>query len=234
MPGLVSVVIPVRNGARYLGEAIESVLAQTCSADIEVIVVDNGSTDGSRAVAESFGTPGPKTVRVIDEPRRGAAHARNSGTMSARGEYLAFLDADDLWAPGKLARQIHELEARQDLEMVFTHGENFLSPELTETERREVRFATGVGPLILPSAMLARRESFLRAGPLPDLREGEFIAWYGRALSQGIRSGVIPEALVRRRVHLTNSTRLQANPGDLLKAARMVLDSKRSGKGLAS
>jgi glycosyltransferase involved in cell wall biosynthesis len=228
MPGLVSVVIPVRNGAGYLGEAIESVLAQACPG-IDVIVVDNGSTDGSRAVAESFGAP----VRVIDEPRRGAAHARNSGAMLARGEYVAFLDADDLWAPGKLARQLNELEARQDLDMVFTHGENFLSPELTETQRREVRFVTGVGPFITASAMLARRESFLRAGPLPDLREGEFIAWYGLALSMGMRSGVIAEALMRRRVHLANSTRLEAHPGDLLKAARMVLERKRSSKGLA-
>jgi glycosyltransferase involved in cell wall biosynthesis len=229
MPGLVSVVIPVRNGARYLGEAIESVLSQGIR-ELDLIVVDNGSTDGSRAVAESFGVP----VRLIDEPRRGAAHARNSGAALARGEYLAFLDADDLWATGKLARQMQELEARQDVDMVFTFGENFLSPELTEAQRLEVRFATGIGPFILPSAMLARRKSFFMVGPFPDLREGEFIAWYGLALSMGIRSEVIPEALVRRRVHLTNSTRLAPRPGDLLRAASMVLERKRSGKGFAS
>jgi glycosyltransferase involved in cell wall biosynthesis len=229
MPGFVSVVIPVRNGAVYLGEAIESVLAQALPG-IEVIVVDNASTDASRSVAESFGAP----VLVIDEPQRGAAHARNSGARLARGEYLAFLDADDLWAPGKLARQLNELEARPDLDMVFTYGENFLSPELSETERGQVSFPAGVVPFIMSSAMLARRESFFRAGLLPDLREGEFIAWYGLALSMGLRSDVIPEALVRRRVHLTNSTRLAPHPGDLLRAARMVLDHKRSGKGLAS
>src|SRR5580698_6296143 len=100
MRGLVSVVIPVRNGVRYLGEAIESVLVQG-RRDTEIIVVDNGSTDGSRSVAESFGP----AVRVIDEPQRGAAHARNSGVRLARGEYLAFLDADDLWVTGKLERQ---------------------------------------------------------------------------------------------------------------------------------
>jgi glycosyltransferase involved in cell wall biosynthesis len=226
MPGFVSVVIPVRNGARYLGEAIGSVLSQGVR-EIDVIVVDNGSTDGSRAVAESFGAP----VRVIDEPQQGAAHARNSGAKLATGEYLAFLDADDLWAPGKLARQLKELEARHDLDMVFTHGENFLSPELTETERREVGFAAGVFPFIMPSAMLARRESFFKVGPLPDLREGEFIAWYSLALSMGIRADVLPEAFVLRRVHLTNSTRIAPRRDELLRAARMVLDHKRSDKG---
>jgi glycosyltransferase involved in cell wall biosynthesis len=229
MPAVVSVVIPVRNGVRYLGEAIQSVLAQGYP-EIEVIVVDNASTDGSKAAAEGFGAP----VRVIDEPRRGAAHARNSGASLARGEYFAFLDADDLWAPGKLARQLNELESRPGLDMVFTFGENFLSPELTEEQRRAVSFAPGVIPFIMPSAMLARRESFSRVGPIPDLREGEFIAWYGLALSMGIRSEVIPEALVRRRVHLSNSTRLAAHPGDLLRAAKMVLDQRRSGKGLES
>jgi glycosyltransferase involved in cell wall biosynthesis len=229
MRGLVSVVIPVRNGARYLGEAIESVLAQGCR-DTEIIVVDNGSTDGSRSVAESFGP----AVCVIDEPQRGAAHARNSGVRLARGEYLAFLDADDLWAPGKLERQLRELELRRDLDMTFTWGENFPSPELTDAERCAVRFVSGAGPFIIPSAMLARREAFLRAGPIPDLREGEFIAWYGLALSMGIRSDVIPEMLVRRRVHARNHTRVEAHPGDLLRAARMVLDHKRAGKGLSS
>jgi hypothetical protein len=78
--------------------------------------------------------------------------------------------------------------------------------------------------------MVARRESFLRAGPLPDLQEGEFIAWYGMALSKGLRSGVIPETLIYRRVHLANSTRLAPNPRDLLQAAKMVLDHRRGTK----
>jgi glycosyltransferase involved in cell wall biosynthesis len=225
--GFASVVIPVRNGARYLAESIESVLRQGRD-DMEVIVVENGSTDGSRAVAERFGIP----VRVIDEAKPGAAHARNAGVALARGEFLAFLDADDVWVLGKLERQIQELNARKDLDMVFTHGENFLSPELTEEQRRSVRFLPGVHPFIVPSAMLARRESFLSAGPLPVLSEGEFIACYGMALSGGLRSDVIPEALVYRRIHLANSTRVAANPRDLLRAAKMVLDHRRSDKGL--
>jgi glycosyltransferase involved in cell wall biosynthesis len=221
MPELVSVVIPARNAARYLGEAIESVLAQ--HQHVEVIVVDNGSTDGSQALAESFGPP----VCLLHEPHRGAAAARNAGVNRARGEYLAFLDADDLWAHGKLQRQLHELEARKDLDMVFCFGENFLSPDLTDSQRSAFAPLQPPGPFILPSAMLARRSSFLKAGLLPILREGEFIAWYGIALSIGLRSYVIPETLLRRRVHLSNSTRLESHSADLLRAAKMVLDRKK-------
>jgi glycosyltransferase involved in cell wall biosynthesis len=222
MDELVSVVIPVRNGVRYLGEAIESVLCQE-HVEVEVIVVDNGSNDGSRALAEGFGAP----VQVIEETRPGAAHARNAGVRMGRGEYVAFLDADDVWTPGKLERQRSELETKRDLDMVFAFGQNFLSPELTEAERREVSYLRGPGPFIIPSTMLARRESFIRVGELPDLREGEFIAWYGLALSLGLRSEVIPEVLFMRRVHLSNSTRIEAHRTDLLRAAKMVLDRKK-------
>ena len=226
MEGFVSVVIPCRNGAKYLGEAIESVLGQG-RPEIEVIVVDNGSTDASASVAESFGAP----VRLLRAPILGAAHARNTGVAAARGEFLAFQDADDVWAPGKLERQLGELNARRDLDMVFTHGRNFLSPELTEQQCRAVSFRRGDVPFVAAAAMLARLESFRRAGPLPDLREGEFIAWYGIAQSVGLRSAVIPETLVYRRVHLSNSTRVASNPGDLLKAAKMVLDRRRGIQG---
>jgi glycosyltransferase involved in cell wall biosynthesis len=223
MKPLVSVVIPARNSAKYLGDAIRSVLEQQ-GAELEIIVVDNGSSDETRTLAEGFGPP----VHVIDEPQLGAAHARNSGVRIAQGEYLAFLDADDLWLPGKLARQLAALEASHNLDMVFTFGANFLSPELTEEERKAVVCDTTIGPFIMPGTMLARRASFLRAGPLPDLQEGEFIAWYGVAGSIGLRSYVIPEVFLHRRVHLTNSTRMQSRPADLLRAAKMVLDAKRA------
>lgn len=97
----VSVVIPCYNGAPFLRETIESALAQTVPP-LEVIVVDDGSTDDSAALAESFGEP----VRVIRQPNQGESVARNRGIDEARGEWIAFLDADDLWAANKSECQL--------------------------------------------------------------------------------------------------------------------------------
>jgi glycosyltransferase involved in cell wall biosynthesis len=99
-PPAISVVIPCYNGSKYLHETLKSVLAQTFPP-LEVIVVDDGSTDDSAAIAESYGPP----VRVIRQPNQGESVARNRGIEEANGEWVAFLDADDMWLPEKLAEQ---------------------------------------------------------------------------------------------------------------------------------
>ena len=98
---VVSCIIPVLDGERYLGAALESVLTQTYGA-VEVIVADDGSTDGTRAVASAFGS----RVRYLHQANAGHAAARNLGLAAAGGAFVAFLDADDLWHADKLARQI--------------------------------------------------------------------------------------------------------------------------------
>jgi glycosyltransferase involved in cell wall biosynthesis len=110
MPPLVSVIIPTYNRARLVQEALASVEAQTFR-DFEVLVVDDGSTDDT---AEALALQ--RGVRVLrHRSRQGVAAARNLGIAAARGEWLAFLDSDDLWLPDKLARQIAYLEQRPDL-----------------------------------------------------------------------------------------------------------------------
>ena len=120
---LVSVIIPVYNGERYLGEAIESVLAQTYK-EVELIVVDDGSTDKSAAVARCF-----TDVRYCFQPNSGIGAARNQGADLARGGLLAFLDADDRWVRDKLLWQTKALAADNELAMVFGHVQQFPSPE---------------------------------------------------------------------------------------------------------
>src|SRR6185369_6617714 len=100
---LVSVIIPVYNGARYLGAALESVFAQTYR-EFEVIVVDDGSVDDSGVIAQSF-----PEVRYIHQANQGVAAARNHGIEAAGGEFFAFLDQDDLWNEDKLKRQVEFL-----------------------------------------------------------------------------------------------------------------------------
>jgi glycosyltransferase involved in cell wall biosynthesis len=109
----VSVVIPVLNGAGTLGAAIESVRRQTYQ-DHEVIVVDDGSTDDTPSVAETFGA----AVRYVRQEHGGVGAARNRGIAEARGALVAFLDADDLWLPRKLERQLAVLDAAPSIDAV--------------------------------------------------------------------------------------------------------------------
>lgn len=111
----VSVIIPAYNHARFLGEALESVLAQTYK-DCEIVVVDDGSTDDTRTVATSYA---PR-VRYYFQPHGGEGNARNAGIRVTSGRYVAFLDADDTWAPEKLAKQVAYLDAHPEVGVVFT------------------------------------------------------------------------------------------------------------------
>ena len=111
----VSVIIPTYNCARYLPEAIDSVLAQTYR-DCEIIVVDDGSTDDTPDVLARYG----EAILVIRQPNQGRGAARNAGIVAASGDYIAFLDADDLWLPQKLERQMALFEARPQIGWVYS------------------------------------------------------------------------------------------------------------------
>jgi glycosyltransferase involved in cell wall biosynthesis len=104
----VSVVIPCKNMGAYVGDAIRSALSQTRPPD-EIVVVDDGSTDDTREVARGFGP----VVRLLDGPGKGSAISRNIGMLAASGEYIAFLDADDLWYPQHLELQITAMQREQ-------------------------------------------------------------------------------------------------------------------------
>jgi glycosyltransferase involved in cell wall biosynthesis len=111
---LVSAVVPACNAARTLRAAVESILLQTVG-DIEVIVVDDGSEDDTAEVARAIADP---RVRLVSQANGGASAARNTGIRHARGRYVAFLDADDLWLPAKLERQLAVLRSRPDVHAV--------------------------------------------------------------------------------------------------------------------
>lgn len=112
---LLSVVIPAYNCGRFVADAIESVLAQG-RADIEALVVDDGSTDDTTEAVARYGD----SVTLIRQPNAGAAVARNTGIRAARGRYIAFLDADDLWLPGKIDAQLAHLEQHPDVSLCCT------------------------------------------------------------------------------------------------------------------
>ncbi len=119
--GLVSVITPVFNGDRFLAQAIESVRSQTYDA-IELILVDDGSADNSRSIIKSFSERDRRLVPVLLDKNGGAARAKNHGLERARGEFVAFLDADDFWAPAKLEKQVRLLRENPDVGIVGTEG----------------------------------------------------------------------------------------------------------------
>jgi glycosyltransferase involved in cell wall biosynthesis len=202
----VSVIVPARDAERYLGEAIATILGQT-RPPAEVIVVDDGSRDGTAAVARSF----PEITLVSQEPT-GIGAALNAGLRRASGELLAFLDADDLWTERKLELQADVLAADATLDMVFGHAEEFLSPELTPSQRGALRPPAGPTPAKLKATMLVRRASAARVGPFGTSFEvGDFLDWSLRAQEAGLREEMIDELILRRRLHLANTGRIRAH-----------------------
>lgn len=197
----VSVVIPVYNGERYLAEALESVFAQTLPPH-EVIVVDDGSTDGSAAIAGRY------PVTLIRRENRGPAAARNTGVAVCTGEYLAFLDADDTWMPEKLERQV-ALLAAAGTEAAIALSHMRLNKE--EGDIRKLEFVLGeqaredVLPAYLPSAWVMPLSLFRSVGPFNEsYRVSEDTDWYLRARTSGAQALVCEEPLITRRFHDNN------------------------------
>lgn len=162
---MVSVVVPTYNRSAFLKEAVASVLAQTTRAD-EVIVVDDGSTDETPSVLEGFGG----AVRCLRRENSGVSAARNAGIEAARGEWLAFLDSDDLWRPRKLEVQLAYLSARPDIKLcqveeIWIRNGKRLNPKKYHEKPSGFCF-----PLLLerclvsPSAVMIHREVFEEVG----------------------------------------------------------------------
>jgi glycosyltransferase involved in cell wall biosynthesis len=225
---LISVIMPVYNGERYLAEAIASALAQR-DQHLEVVVGDDGSTDRSAAIARSFGT----AVRVIEGPHEGIGSARNRAIAAAGGEYLAFLDADDLWPPGRLAAQLAAFAADPSIDGVFGAMEQFISPDLSPELARRLHYLSGVTPARLPGTLLIARAAFDRVGPFgTGWRVAEFTDWYLRAVEAGLRLPQLPDLVLRRRLHDANQgVRQRAARGDYARALKLSLDRRRAAAG---
>lgn len=168
----VTIVVPAYNAERFLKPTLESAAAQTFR-DIDIVVIDDGSSDATGLIAESFGHP----VRVVRQPNAGMSASRNRGIASSDSEYIALLDSDDLWHPQKIERQLEALAQRTDAGLCFTgfvwwHGED-LSSWFNEPRGGvlDPRFCGWVyHELILdnwalPSSWLMRRSMCNQTGP---------------------------------------------------------------------
>jgi glycosyltransferase involved in cell wall biosynthesis len=221
----VSVVIPVRDGERYLSEALRSVLDQSFG-DVEVIVVDDGSEDSTPEIIRAMGSK----VRSVRQEPAGLAAALNRGVEVSRGAFLAFLDADDLWTPRKLELQMAVLAAQPKLDLTFGHVRQFHSPDLSDQQRAAIACPPETIPGLSKGTMLIRRESFARVGPFGTWRVGEFVDWYARATECGLAVELLPDVVMLRRLHTRNTTlRAPEAQVDYVRITRAALHRRRAG-----
>ena len=225
MSPLVSVIIPVHNGAHFLRESIPSVLAQDYER-IEIIVADDGSTDESAMVAESF--PGVRCLRLT---KGGVSRARNLAVAESGGEWLAFLDADDKWAPSKISEQIAMAEGNPGAGFVLCHQVCQFDGEIPGWFRGK----TDGAPVAAyePSAWLVRRATFETVGPFAESRSlGEDTEWLARAWDIGVTHAMSSETLVVRRIHSSNATgTIQSQRSVVFGVLRESIERKRSRHG---
>jgi glycosyltransferase involved in cell wall biosynthesis len=223
---LVSCIVPVYNGERYLAKALDSILAQTY-LPIEIIVVDDGSTDATPDVVRGFG----EAVRYVRQNNAGPATTRNHGLGLTNGEFVAFLDADDLWTAEKLKRQVGVLNARPDLDFVVCHAQNFWEDELAHEARQFQSHARGQAiAAYVTQALLARKTAFGRVGPFnTSLGHGDSMDWFLRARELDVRGELLDDVMVLRRLHPDNVSRTHASRSldEFFGILKGALDRKR-------
>jgi glycosyltransferase involved in cell wall biosynthesis len=219
----VSVIVPAFNAEATLAETLASIRNQLYQP-IEVIVVDDGSTDGTAKLAQSF-----SFVRVLTQQNAGVAKAFNAGVAESQGDYIAFLDADDLWTPECLALHVAAFVADRSALAAVGHFEEFVCPSLSPADA--ARFAPRPKQVAwLGGATMISRLVFGEHGVFnPDLRLGVWIEWFGRARTNGL-SIITHEGLVlqRRLRPGTLSSNKDAMKQDLLKIARAALEKRRA------
>lgn len=221
--GQVSVIIPVYNGERYLAGAIRSVLGQTSPAT-EIIIVDDGSTDGSGEIVRGFGP----SVRYLRQTNQGPATARNTGVNSAQCEMLAFLDSDDLWLPHKLAKQVELLQQQGD-GYVVCRFHPMLESGITWPVGLNRAYYESDPACFIPSGLLLTRATWEKVGPFdPSYRVSDDSEWFFRARKGKIPESLVPEVLVYKRIHEHNISH-RTMDGELLRGLRASLHRTKKG-----
>jgi glycosyltransferase involved in cell wall biosynthesis len=226
MNPMVSVIVPVFNCERFLGQALRSVLAQDYRP-LEIIVIDDGSTDGSAAAARSF----PEVI-LLSQANLGVATARNAGLAAARGEVIAFIDADDIWLPEKVSTEMRHLAEHPEtgytvchLTMFVTPGESVASWFTAQHQEKSAPFCTGL--------LAARRTVFESVGGFNVCcRRGEDLDWFLRANEAGVRMDLLDAVLVQHREHSSSLTADVARTRrSLLEVAKLSIERRRARSG---
>ena len=200
---VVSVIMPLHNGEAFLAEALASVLGQV-EADFEVILVDDGSSDGTRRIAEYHERKHP-SVRLLSQGNAGVTVARNRGVAVARGEYLAFLDQDDRWRPEALATHLCAFGLEPALAYTVAHQRCFLEPGADCPDWFRLQPLGEPLPAFLPGGLMVRRSVFAELGGFdPRYPISSDADWFARARDAGLPMRLLPDVTLERRIHRAN------------------------------
>jgi glycosyltransferase involved in cell wall biosynthesis len=202
----VSIVIPVFNAERYLAEAIGSALAQS-APPMEVIVVDDGSTDGSAAIARRFAP----AIRLIEAPHRGLAASRNLGIVEAGGAWLLHLDADDILLPDAVATLARRRDAGPPCDMVCGQFECFISPDMPPDALTYRLPATPQGGHLTGVSLVDAAAFRIHGGLDESFQVNADLEWFVRARDRGARIRQTDDIVMRRRIHGRNMSLARKN-----------------------
>jgi len=200
----VSVILPCYNGDKFIRETLESALYQTYN-DIEIIVVDDGSTDDSKAIIKSFSDP---CIKYFYKENEGVSVARNHGIRFSKGKYIAFLDSDDLWLPEKIELQLKEIERQKDIYFVCS-GFYLIDSRGQVLDKIKVKNSTNILKDLLldgniigpPSSVLVKREVFKSIGDFDPFlsTSADWDLWI--RIAQRYPLAYIDKPLIKYRIH---------------------------------
>jgi len=198
MTKLISIIMPVKNGEKYLKEAIDGILKQ--QMDVEIIVVNDGSTDNTAKIAEGKGCV------VINHPSSlGAVAAKNTGLKRARGSYIMFHDGDDVMNEGALLVLYNALETDDSISAVMGRVKDFISPDCKDPESQKNIIKSGPYYGLFTGAVLMRCDIFDKIGPFdPSVHTGEIIDWKSKMDRHHLIIKKVDVVTTNRRIHDCN------------------------------
>ena len=212
----ISVIIPAYNAERYLEETVQSVSMQRWEGPSEIIVVNDGSADGTEMLAKSLG------CRVISIPQSGPAAARNEGIKNALHDLIFFLDADDVLTEGGFEALYAPMEQDPDVGSVFGKAKDFISPDVPENDAKKIKYDDEGYEGRLTGCSFLRKEVFELVGLFDEsLKSGETVDWMVRLRASSVRIARIPAIVLLRRIHLSNMGRLDPR-GEMMNYAAIL------------
>lgn len=225
----ISAVIPCHNYGRFLPDALASVQAQSRAVS-EIVLVDDGSTDGSAEIARALA---PDIV-IVSQPQGGIARARNTGLAAAKGDLIAFLDADDIWPADSLSSRIAPLEADPAVAGSFGMVEQFLCPMVDAATRARLHCPPGRVAARLMGALLVRRSAAMQVGAFDTaLSVGETMDWISRLTALDARIAAVDALVLQRRIHGSNTVLAQTGFADYFAVMRSAI-RRRADAGTAA